>query len=97
AILGRSGVGKSTLLKLITGDLKSDRGSLEISGVEKSQIKNSQNQIFSILDQNPYLFDMTIANNLRLVDPKADNDRLMEVLKEVGLGKLLANLPDGLD
>ncbi|MDN6968279.1 thiol reductant ABC exporter subunit CydC [Oenococcus sp. UCMA 17063] len=97
AILGRSGVGKSTLLKLITGDLKGNQGSLAISGIKESQIKNSQNEIFSILDQNPYLFDMTIANNLRLVDPNADDDRLTEVLKEVGLGKLLESLPDGLD
>jgi len=78
AILGRSGVGKSTLVKMLGTEI-------------------------SLLNQKPYLFDMTIRENLKLslldsgIEEDEIEDKINESLEKSQLSKLLQSLPDGID
>jgi len=97
ALTGRSGAGKTTLLSLIQGELAPDRGSITIGGVSVQQIQNNESpRPFAVLNQQPYVFDTTIANNIRLGRPDATDDEVREAAELAGLGKLIAALPDGL-
>lgn len=92
AILGRSGAGKSTLMKLIRGDLVPEQGSVTLNGMEVHCYGSRIFQMISVCEQRPYLFDTTVANNLRLGDPNATDEDLQRVAKQVKLDHLLASL-----
>jgi ATP-binding cassette subfamily C protein CydC len=97
ALIGRSGSGKTTLLNLIQGELAPDSGSITINGVSVQQIqKHASPRPFAVLNQQPYLFDTTMANNIRLGRPDATDEEVREAAELAGLGKLIATLPDGL-
>lgn len=95
AILGRSGAGKSTLRKLIRGDVVPEQGRVTINGLEVHHLGDEISQIISVCEQRPYLFDTTVANNLRLGNPNASDEALQQVIKQVKLDQLLASLPFG--
>lgn len=97
AIMGRSGVGKTTLLNLIQGELVPDRGSITINGISVQQLQNGPSRPFAVLNQQPYLFDTTMANNIRLGRPDASDEEVRKAAEFAGLGKLIATLPDGLE
>ncbi|MGG4146847.1 thiol reductant ABC exporter subunit CydC [Paenibacillus algorifonticola] len=94
AILGRSGSGKSTLLNLIQGELQPDEGSVKVNGIPVNAEAGDANP-FSVLNQNPYLFDTSVANNIRLGRPEASDEEVRLVTEQVGLDVLIASLPDG--
>ncbi|TSO26866.1 thiol reductant ABC exporter subunit CydC [Lactobacillus sp. LL6] len=97
AILGKSGAGKSTLASLLRGDFIPQVGSITLNGIEVSEFGDSISDYFSVINQTPYLFNTTIANNLRLGNEEATDTELWQVLRRVGLDKMVDNLPDGLD
>lgn len=97
AILGRSGVGKSTLIKLLTGTYKPNKGSISILG--KKPNEKLLGEKISLLNQKPYLFDMTIRENLEL--STLGNDSEEEIsnningsLKKAQIFNLIDSLPD---
>jgi len=57
ALLGPSGTGKSTLLKLVLGDETPASGQVTLNGVPIAQLQQQRAQLFGVLDQQPYLFD----------------------------------------
>ncbi|MBJ8193685.1 ATP-binding cassette domain-containing protein, partial [Bacillus cereus] len=73
ALLGRSGAGKSTLLNLIQGALQPDEGSVTVAGIPV-YTGGAYSSLFAVLNQQPYLFDTTVANNIRLGRPDATLD-----------------------
>lgn len=93
AILGRSGSGKSTLLQLIQGSIISSEGSVLING---DPARSNHNRLFSFLNQSPYLFDTSVANNIRLACPDADDEQIHQVIQMVGLDRLIDGLPLGI-
>jgi ATP-binding cassette subfamily C protein CydC len=95
ALLGRSGTGKSTLLKLLMGDVTPQEGHILIGDIALTQQKPNAHDV-AILDQNAYLFDTTIANNVRLGRLNASEEEITQALTAAGLGDLLARLPEGL-
>lgn len=95
-LLGPSGTGKSTLLKLILGDAVPTSGSIKINGIDISQLQNERANLFGVLDQQPYLFDTSILNNIRLGNLAATTQQVQAVLDEVELTPLIASLPAGL-
>jgi ATP-binding cassette subfamily C protein CydC len=96
ALLGRSGAGKSTLLNLIQGALQPDEGSVTVAGIPV-YTGGAYSSLFAVLNQQPYLFDTTVANNIRLGRPDATLDEVRAVTEQVGLGTLIDSLPEGYD
>ncbi|WP_242360747.1 thiol reductant ABC exporter subunit CydC [Limosilactobacillus antri] len=97
AILGRSGAGKSTLAALLRGDRIPTAGSVTLNGVPTAQFGDQIADYISVINQQPYLFNTTIANNVRLGNEAASDDDIWAVLRRVGLAKMVAALPHGLD
>lgn len=95
AIIGKSGSGKSTLLKLLQGLLIPTEGNVSINGFEASAITNDMPRLISVLNQNPYLFYTSVANNLLLVNEHAREEEIVEVMKQVKLHDFICSLPDG--
>lgn len=93
---GGSGSGKSTLLASIAGDCLSSGRAL-INGEESHLYGNStyQKQI-SYLPQFPYIFQQSIAANLRLGNPNITYDEMWSVLEAVSLADWVKSLPDTL-
>lgn len=97
AVLGRSGSGKSTLASLVRGDLRPDEGSVTLGGVPTAELGDAAARYFGVIQQRTYLFNTTLRDNLRIGDPHAADEDIARVLERVGLGPLLARLPEGLD
>ena len=103
AILGRSGVGKSTLVKLLTGTYTDYTGSISVLG--KVPTEKMLGTKISLLNQKPYLFDMTIRENLKLalLDKKEEvtddeiNSKIEESLEKSQLTRLVSELPEGIN
>ncbi|MCH5462523.1 thiol reductant ABC exporter subunit CydC [Lactobacillus sp. LC28-10] len=97
ALLGPSGTGKSTLLKLLLGDQTPTVGSVTINGTPVSELQKQRAQIFGVLDQQPYLFDTSVMNNIRLGNLDATDDQVKAAVEAVELKPLIESLPDGYD
>ncbi|WP_167536590.1 amino acid ABC transporter ATP-binding/permease protein, partial [Gordonibacter pamelaeae] len=97
AILGRSGSGKSTLASLIRGDLAPASGSVTLNGVPASSFGDAMARHIGVIQQQTYLFNMTLRENLRIGNPAATDGQIREVLAHVGLSGLVERLPEGLD
>lgn len=84
-ILGESGSGKSTFLKLLTGFLRDYTGNICFYGKEMKELNPAQilSQVL-YLDQRAYLFDGTVRENLAL-DEEFSDAELFQVLEQVGL------------
>jgi len=96
AILGRSGVGKSTLASLIRGDLIAQQGTLDLSGVAPAYANNVEEKI-GVINQSPYIFNASIRSNLSLARLDASDEEIWNALELVGLKKMVASLPGQLN
>ncbi|MDR0297603.1 MAG: thiol reductant ABC exporter subunit CydC [Streptococcaceae bacterium] len=96
AILGRSGVGKSTLAGLIRGDLTPSSGTVTIGAASSSQISEIERTV-GVINQSPYLFATTLRNNLTLAKLDATDAEIWRALEIVGLAALTNSLAGGLD
>ncbi|RPK26091.1 thiol reductant ABC exporter subunit CydC [Paenibacillus xylanexedens] len=97
AILGRSGGGKSTLLKLIQGALLPSAGKVLINDLPVQTLGESITDVIAVLNQSPHLFDTTVANNMRIGRPHATDEEIRKVATQVGLSGLIESLPQGYD
>lgn len=97
ALIGESGSGKTTLAQLLARFLDVNRGRVLVGGVDVRQISYTQlsNQISQIF-QNNYLFEGTIADNIRIGKPTAGDAEIEEVAKLAGVSEMLRRLPQGL-
>ncbi|GKT03149.1 thiol reductant ABC exporter subunit CydC [Furfurilactobacillus entadae] len=95
ALLGPSGTGKSTLLKLILGDETPTSGTVTVNGIDISQLQDERGQLFGVLDQQPYLFNTTIMNNVRLGNLAATDEAVKAAIDAVELTDLVTSLPRG--
>lgn len=108
-VLGRSGSGKSVLIKIIAGLLKQDSGMVKVLGEDVSQLSSKALQALHLRVgfsfQNSALYDsMTVRENLafplmhnnRSLDDNAINKAIEEVLKDVGLEQAIDQMPSEL-
>ncbi|QOS81628.1 thiol reductant ABC exporter subunit CydC [Paenibacillus sp. JNUCC31] len=95
AILGRSGGGKSTLLKLIQGALLPSAGNVIFNDLPVQSMGENITDVIAVLNQSPHLFDTTVANNLRIGRPHATDEEIQRVAAQVGLSDLIESLPQG--
>ena len=97
AIVGQSGSGKSTLLQIFLG-FCAYQGDIFIDNQNFNTINSTQfrHQI-AYLSQQTMLLPMSIADNLRLPNPTASDDKLWQILAQVGLKPLIKARPNQLD
>lgn len=97
AILGKTGSGKSSLLKLLVRDYDPNLGKITISGQILTEYQEeSLRQNICLLTQKIHIFSDSLRNNLLLANPNATEEQLKTVLEQVGLNYLLEQT-EGLD
>ncbi|WP_061038931.1 heme ABC transporter ATP-binding protein/permease CydC [Vibrio coralliirubri] len=92
AIVGQTGSGKSTLIQLLTRYWDPKKGYISIAGIELTQWNESQlRESISVVSQRVDILNGTLRDNLLIAIPEATDDHLANILKDVGLEKLLEN------
>ena len=95
-IVGESGCGKSTFLKLLLRFWQKKNGTIEYNGTDIDEI-NSDNLLDNVtmVSQSTYLFDETIEDNLRIAKPGATKEEIEEACRLASVHDFIASLPDG--
>ena len=89
-------MGKSTLADLLVRYLDPDSGSISLDGVDLRRLRLSslRNEVI-LLDQSPYLFNVSIAENIAYAFPAASQEQIEAAGRSAGLDELIARLPEG--
>ncbi|MFD4228492.1 thiol reductant ABC exporter subunit CydD [Streptomyces sp. NPDC058545] len=96
ALVGPSGVGKSTLLNVVLGFTAPDEGRIRVGGVDLATLAPERwRERIAWVPQRPQLFVGTIAENVRLARPDADDGAVTAALRDAGAYDFVAELPDG--
>lgn len=94
-IIGESGRGKSTLVKILMKYLKNYKGSIKINGIELNELHdNNINENIFYIPQNLYIFNESINDNLN-IKKKHSEKEVVGVLKYMNLEKIIKD--EGLD
>ncbi|MFF0505656.1 thiol reductant ABC exporter subunit CydD [Streptomyces fimicarius] len=97
ALVGPSGVGKSTLLNVVLGFAVPDEGRVRVGGRDLAELDPDRwRSRIAWVPQRPYLFADTIAENVRLARPDADDEAVLAALRDAGAYDFVAALPDGM-
>ena len=97
-ISGISGIGKSTLFKLMVGVLPTDEGRISIlSGESEYAVDKYTRPLFAYVPQGNMLFSGTIRENIKFINDKATDDEIMKAAKVSCADGFINELPDGLD
>ncbi|WP_149179497.1 thiol reductant ABC exporter subunit CydD [Streptomyces sp. TRM49041] len=95
ALVGPSGVGKSTLLDVVLAFTAPESGSVRAGGVDVASLDPERwRERIAWVPQRPYLFAGTITENVRLARPDADDDAVRAALRDAG-ADFVDDLPDG--
>ena len=98
AVLGPSGVGKSTLADLIVRYLDVDSGTVRLDGTDIRELRlNDLRREIVLVDQSPWLFHDSIAANIAFAMPDPDPSAMAAAVHGAGLDAFVAGLPRGLD
>jgi ATP-binding cassette subfamily B protein len=96
--IGRTGVGKSTLFKLILGLLKPTRGSITVNGINVYHIPNCEKRkLFGYVDQSFHMIKGTVAEQISLLDKNITREQIEESLNYVGMLEYIETLENGCD
>ena len=94
AFVGHTGSGKSTIGKILLRLYKNNTGCILINNIDIFNFdKNEYTNLISVVNQKPFIFNMSIMDNFRLV--QKDEDKIKEVCKKIGIDKMILNLPNG--
>lgn len=97
-VVGPTGAGKSSLVNLILRFWEPQGGSVMLGGKEISCYRSDDLlKSFSVVPQNPYLFETTIRNNLLVAKADASEEEMHHVCEKAGLAEFISSLPKGLD
>ncbi|MFC9226114.1 thiol reductant ABC exporter subunit CydD [Streptomyces hygroscopicus] len=98
AVVGPSGAGKSTLLNAVLGFAVPDQGRVLIGGRDLASLDpESWRRQIAWVPQRPYLFAGTIAENVRLARPDADDEAVRAALRDADAHRFVSALPDGIE
>ena len=97
-LTGMSGAGKSTILRLLLRFYAPTKGQILINGIPIEQISFTElHQRIAFLEQDTYLFDATIAENIGVAKPDAAVEEIKTAAKRAGIAEFIETLPDGYD
>ncbi|MET9761085.1 thiol reductant ABC exporter subunit CydD [Streptomyces sp. NPDC006372] len=98
ALVGPSGAGKSTLLQVLLGFVPPAEGRVRVGEVDlaDADLEQWRSQV-AWVPQRPHLYAGTIAENVRLARPDADDDAVRRALRDAGALEFVDALPEGLD
>lgn len=92
AIVGRSGCGKSTLIKIILGMYEPTKGRILFDGTDIEEITVKQK--IGVIMQEPYMFNLSIKENLKFAKRTASDDEIDVVCKKANIYDFIQNLPN---
>ena len=96
AIVGETGAGKTTIVKLLMRFYDIDSGSIKIDGVDiKEYDKHSLRSLVGMVLQDSWLFSDTIESNIRYGNLEASDDEIIEASKQVYADNFIRQLPEG--
>ncbi|WP_457515842.1 thiol reductant ABC exporter subunit CydD [Streptomyces sp. TE33382] len=96
ALVGPSGIGKSTLLNVVLGFAVPDEGRVRVGGTDLAELSPELwRERIAWVPQRPHLFAGTIAENVRLARPDADDEAVAAALRDAGAYDFVAELPEG--
>jgi ATP-binding cassette subfamily B protein len=98
AVVGPSGAGKSTIADLLLRLFDPEAGAVRLDGhdLRTLRLQDLRREV-ALVEQVPFLFHASLAENLRYACPKADDAALETAAEAAGLAELLARLPQGLE
>ena len=98
AFVGKSGAGKTTIFSLLCKMYDVNQGEITIDGVNINKLdKDSIRGNITIISQNPYIFNMSIRDNLKLVKNNLSDEEMDEACKVACLDDFIQELPNGYD
>ncbi|WP_459501243.1 thiol reductant ABC exporter subunit CydD [Bacillus sp. C1] len=96
-IIGESGAGKSTFIDVLAGFLRPTHGNIVINGMEIDSCKREDwLQNIAYIPQQPYIFPISLGDNIRFYEPEATDEEVDSVIDEVDLRSLVQSLPSGI-
>ena len=98
ALVGPTGAGKSTIAQLLLKFFEPDDGTILVDGIPLDQIDDgSWRKLISWVPQNPYIFNSTVLENIRLAKPDASMEEVEMAAKKAYAHEFIKDLPDGYD
>lgn len=100
ALVGPSGEGKTTMLRLLLGIVLPGKGSITVTGLETGQtmeVGASTRRFFAYVPQGSTMFAGTVAENLRLMAQEATEEQLWDALEQTCAAGFVRRLPEGLN
>lgn len=98
AFVGKSGAGKTTIFSLLCKMYDIDSGKITIDGIDIKELdKESIRGNITIISQNPYIFNMSIRDNFRLMREDLTEEEMMEACKLACFHDFVMSLPSGYD
>jgi ATP-binding cassette subfamily B protein len=96
ALVGPSGSGKSTIADLLLRLLDPDAGTVRLDGHDVRDLAlDDLRRHIVLVDQEPFIFHTTIADNIRYAQPRASNDAVRAAAQAAGIDEFVSRLPDG--
>lgn len=96
-IVGETGAGKSTLISVLAGRLTTAMGNIEVDGVNVDYHRDDWYDKIAYIPQHPYIFPLSLADNIRFYEPEASDESVAEMIKKIGLASLVEQLPNGMN
>jgi len=97
ALVGHTGAGKSSIIKLVTRFYEYQGGTVLVDGrdIRTFDLRTYRRQL-GIVSQTPFLFSGTVADNIRYATPDLAIDAVEQIARQIGGGEWIDTLPDGL-
>ncbi|WP_028593971.1 thiol reductant ABC exporter subunit CydD [Paenibacillus assamensis] len=97
-VIGASGAGKSTLIDILGGFLAPSSGDVLLNGESiKGLTGEGWRQQLTYIPQQPYLYNSSLADNVRFYTPDASEKEVKQAIAAAGLERVVARLPQGMD
>ncbi len=97
-IVGESGIGKSTVLRLLLRFWNVKSGRIRINGIPIEELSTAElRRRIAVLEQDTFLFDGSIAENIAIGKPDASMEEIQKAARRAGLHNFISTLPDGYD